>query len=88
MNISVKKGEKTIKVKTKNNNIGENTNKIDANIEGEDIEVNFNYKYIVDCLPSIMSDSVSLSFNGINRPLVVRGGSEKTFTYLVMPMNR
>lgn len=88
MNINVKKGEKTIKVRTKNNNIGENTNKIDANIEGEDIEVNFNYKYIVDCLPSIASDSVSLSFNGINKPLVVRGTSEKSFTYLVMPMNR
>jgi DNA polymerase-3 subunit beta len=88
MNISVKNGEKMIKVKTKNNNIGENTNKIDANIEGEDIEVNFNYKYIIDCLPSITSDSVSLSFNGINKPLVVRGTSDKSFTYLVMPMNR
>ena len=88
MNISVKNGDKTIKVKTKNNNIGENTNKIDANIDGEDIEVNFNYKYIIDCLPSIISDSVSLSFNGINKPLVVRGTSDKTFTYLVMPMNR
>ncbi len=88
MNISVKNGEKTIKVKTKNNNIGENTNKIEAKIEGEDIEVNFNYKYIVDCLNSINSDSVSLSFNGINKPLVVRGTSDKNFTYLVMPMNR
>ncbi len=50
MNISVKNGEKAIKIKTKNNNIGENINKIDANIEGEDIEVNFNYRYIIDCL--------------------------------------
>jgi DNA polymerase-3 subunit beta len=88
MNIGVKNGEKTIKVKTKNSNIGENTNKIDANIEGEDIEVNFNYKYIIDCLTSISSDSISMSFNGINKPLVIRGTSDKTFTYLVMPMNR
>ncbi|MFA5651741.1 MAG: DNA polymerase III subunit beta [Candidatus Paceibacterota bacterium] len=88
MNISVKKGEKIIKVRTKNSNVGENTNKIDANIEGEDIEVNFNYKYIVDCLPSIVSDSVSLIFNGMNKALIIRGTSDKTFTYLVMPMNR
>ncbi len=88
MNISVKVGEKTIKIKTKNSNIGENTNKIDANIEGEDIEVNFNYRYIVDCLSSITSDSVSLIFNGINKALIIRGTSDKTFTYLVMPMNR
>lgn len=88
MNIDVKRDEKEIKIKTKNSNIGENTNKIDASIEGDDIEVNFNYKYIADCLPSILSDSISLSFNGVNKPLVLRGISDKTFTYLVMPMNR
>lgn len=88
MNISAKTGEKNIQVKTKNSNIGENTNKIEAKIEGESIEVNFNYKYIIDCLSSITSDSVSLSFNGVNKPLVVRGTTDKTFTYLVMPMNR
>ena len=88
MNIKAQVGQKNIEVKTKNSNIGENTNKIEANIEGESIEVNFNYKYIVDCLSSIVSDSVSLSFNGVNKPLVVRGTTDKTFTYLVMPMNR
>jgi DNA polymerase-3 subunit beta len=88
MNISAQIGQKYIQVKTKNSNIGENTNKIEANIEGEGIEVNFNYKYIVDCLSSITSDSVYLSFNGVNKPLVVRGTTDKTFTYLVMPMNR
>ncbi|MDD5022391.1 MAG: DNA polymerase III subunit beta, partial [Endomicrobiaceae bacterium] len=88
MNISAVSGKKEIEVKTRNNTIGENINKIDAIIEGESIEVNFNYKYIIDCLSSITSDSVSLSFNGVNRPLVVKGASDKTFTYLVMPMNR
>jgi len=88
MNINIKPGGKSIEVKTKNSNIGENTNKIDANISGEGIEVNFNYRYIVDCLPSILSDSVSLSFNGISKPLIVKGSSDNSFMYLVMPMNR
>ncbi|MFA6227384.1 MAG: DNA polymerase III subunit beta [Candidatus Paceibacterota bacterium] len=88
MNISVPAGGDGIQVRTKNVNIGENTNKIEAKVSGEGVEVNFNYKYIVDCLPSIASDSVSLSFNGLNKPLVIRGVSDKTFTYLVMPMNR
>ncbi len=88
MNISVKPNGKNIEVRTKNANIGENTNKIDANVSGEGVEVNFNYKYIVDCLPSILSDSVSLSFNGISKPLIIKGSSDNTFMYLVMPMNR
>ena len=88
INIVIKNEQKSIQVKTKNSNIGENTNKIEADIEGEDIEVNFNYKYIIDCLNSISSDTITLSFNGINKPLVVSGASDKTFIYLVMPMNR
>lgn len=88
LNIKIDNNQKQIQVKTKNSNIGENINKINANIEGENIEVNFNYKYITDCLSSIISDSVSLAFNGVNKPLVIRGSTDKTFTYLVMPMNR
>ncbi|MFA6340772.1 MAG: DNA polymerase III subunit beta [Candidatus Paceibacterota bacterium] len=88
IHIAVRSGDKSIQVSTKNANVGENTNKIDANIDGESVEVNFNYKYIIDCLSSIPSDSISLSFNGINKALVIRGTSDKTFTYLVMPMNR
>ncbi len=88
MNISVSVENKSLTVKTKNSNIGENVNKIDSTIEGESIEVNFNYKYIVDCLPLITSDSISLSFAGLNKPMVIRGVSDKSFTYLVMPMNR
>ena len=88
MNIAVVAGAKNIEVKTKNSNVGENTNKIEASVEGESIEVNFNQRYISDCLASIASDSISLIFNGINRALIVKGTSDKTFTYLVMPMNR
>ena len=65
-----------------------NQQRLQATIEGEEIEINFNHKYIIDCFQSIDSDSVSLSFNGLNKPMVIRGTSDKTFTYLVMPMNR
>ncbi len=88
INISVNPKEKNIETKTKNSNIGESVNKINANIEGEEIIINFNFRYITDCLASVPQDSVSLSFNGINKPLVIRGSTDKNFTYLVMPMNR
>jgi DNA polymerase-3 subunit beta len=86
--ISVKSGAKSIDLETKNSNVGENTNKVSAKTEGEPIDVNFNYRYIAECLNSISSDSITLNFNGINRPLVIKGASDSSFTYLVMPMNR
>ncbi|NDE67989.1 DNA polymerase III subunit beta [bacterium] len=80
--------EKRFELKTKNADIGENTHSVMAAIEGEAITINFNYKYIIDCFQSIDTDSVTLSFNGLNRPVLVRATPDNGFTYLVMPMNR
>jgi DNA polymerase-3 subunit beta len=88
LNIKVSPKNKTLELKSKNANVGENLNKLPAAITGEEIEINFNHKYIMDCFQSIDSDTVVLALNGLNKPLVIRGVSDKSFTYLVMPMNR
>jgi DNA polymerase-3 subunit beta len=88
INIRVSPKDKTLEIKSKNSSVGENINKLSATITGEEIEINFNHKYIIDCFQSIDSDSISLSFNGLNKPMVIKGISDKSFTYLVMPMNR
>ena len=86
--ISINPLKKSLTIKTKNSEIGENTNTINAVAEGEEVEISFNYKYIIDCFQSIDADSVVLKFNGPSHPLVIQGVSDKTFTYLVMPMNK
>lgn len=88
INMKALPNNKVFELKTKNNDVGENENRLQASITGEDVEINFNYKYIIDCFQSIEADSVSLNFNGLNRPLVIRGVSDKSFMYLVMPMNK
>lgn len=88
INIKVSPKDKLLEIKSKNSNIGESVNKLTASITGEEVEINFNHKYIVDCFQSIDSDTILLSFNGLNKPMVIRGVSDKSFTYLVMPMNR
>lgn len=87
-NVSALPSLKTFEIKTTNADLGESVNKVDAVLTGEDVSVNFNHKYITDSFQSIESDSISLSFNGTSRPLVIRGVGDKSFLYLVMPMNR
>jgi len=80
---------KAFEVRTKNNDVGENETRLDAALSGEAIEANFNCKYLSDGFQSMESDSLSLQFNGRNRPLVIRPISgDQSFLYLVMPMNR
>lgn len=88
VNIQVDTKDSNIKLATKNNDIGETSREIEATIEGEDVSVNFNHKYITDSFQSIEGDSLTMSFSGLNRPLVITCATNSSFTYLVMPMNR
>ncbi len=88
INMKVDVSNKIFQIKTKNMDVGESTTELDAAVSGESIEINFNYKYIMDCFQSVASDSVSLEFSALNRPMIIRGISDKSFTYLVMPMNK
>jgi DNA polymerase III subunit beta len=88
VNIKALPSKKTFVISTKNSDVGEYTNALDTSVTGQDVDINFNHRYIADCFQSIDSDSVSISISGANKPLVMRGMSDKSFSYLVMPMNR
>ena len=68
--------------------VGEMSDSIDAAMSGEDIDINFHIGYLADCVASIDSDSIVLGFGGASKPLVIRGVSDASFTYLAMPLNR
>lgn len=68
--------------------VGEMSDSADAALSGDDLDINFHIGYLSDCLQAIESDSVVLSFAGPGRPLVIRGVSDSSFLYLVMPLNR
>lgn len=68
--------------------VGEMSDSIDAAFTGDDLDINFHIGYLSDCLSSIESDSITLGFSGEGKPLVIRGVSDSSFMYLVMPLNR
>lgn len=81
-------GSKTFSVFTKNTEVGEVNDAVAAAITGEAITMSFNLRYVTDAFQSIAVDSVSFSFAGAGKPMVIRGVADHSFTYLVMPMNR
>lgn len=86
--LSILPGKKKLKLKTKNSDVGEGDIEVQAAISGEAMEISFNHRYLSDCLNSISSDSVSLSFSGSGKASLIRGVSDSSFSYIVMPMNR
>lgn len=85
---SVRPEDKILEITSKNIDKGEHHNTIDASLEGDSLEIKFNQKYITDCFNSIESDSLSLKFDGTNKPMIIKGSKDEGFLYLVMPMNR
>ncbi len=88
INILIKPKDKIFEINAENKDIGENKTRLEGSLNGKDIEMRLNLKYFLDCFNSIKDDSIVLNFNGANRPLIVRSNSDKTFQYLIMPMNR
>ncbi len=80
--------EKKFEVETKNQNVGESSYNIPAALEGAETVISVNHRYFTDCFPSLATDSVSVSFSGEGRPIILRSVGDKSFLYLVMPMNR
>jgi DNA polymerase III subunit beta len=68
--------------------VGEMSDNMEAAVSGEDLDINFHVSYIAESLSSIESDSVTMSFAGAGKPLVMRGVGDASFMYLVMPLNR
>ena len=87
-NLKVISEDNIIEIETKNPTIGESVTSVDAHTEGEDIQMSFNHKYISEAFHFIDTDSVSLKFNGTNKPVVITGVGNDSFIYLVMPVNR
>jgi DNA polymerase III subunit beta len=88
VHLSFKPSEKTFTVSALNAAVGETIDAIPATVEGEDIDINFNARYIVDALSVVGGDSVSFLVAGQGKPMLMTDVPRKGFTYLVMPMNR
>jgi DNA polymerase-3 subunit beta len=67
---------------------GATTESIQAHVEGEDLVLNFNQRYVHEVIGHLQDDSVLLKCAGIGRPMVVENVHDKSLRYLVMPMNK
>ncbi len=78
---------KKLIISTSNGKYGDTKDELSGVLEGESVKISVNHRYVSDCLSVINSDSVVMSFFGKDKPIIIKGVGDKSFTYLVMPMN-
>lgn len=85
--VSPKEGSVT--VTSVNTQVGENVSKMTAQITGEELTIVFNYRYILDGLAHIGSDTVQLDFIDATAPAVLRPVSDAVQYFMViMPIKQ
>lgn len=67
---------------------GETSRILSGAMSGEPITISLNERYLLDGIQEISEDSVTLSFFGPGKPVIIRGVGDHSFMYLVSPMNR
>jgi DNA polymerase-3 subunit beta len=66
---------------------GDDVSEIDASIEGEEVEIAFNIKYLIDVLSVADTPQVALDTTASSSPGVVRPVGDVDFTHVIMPMH-
>lgn len=88
LDVVINPEDKKLQVAAMNSDVGSGTVQVLGSLKGEALEIRLNHRYVLDGFQSMVDDSVELLFAGERKPIVVRGITDKSFTYLVMPMNR
>lgn len=86
LTITTNPDEDALSLTTSNADIGENTTKIKAAIDGGELSIQFNHRYITDVFQSISTKDLQLKLSP-NAPMVIHPHEDNTFQYLVMPMS-
>ncbi|MEX0617236.1 MAG: DNA polymerase III subunit beta [Candidatus Woykebacteria bacterium] len=84
MNVS---GEGEVKLLASSGQVGEGSVELAANkIEGQEIQIAFNSRYLSEGLTSIPGESVEIRFAGPTNPAQIKSPEDESFIYIVMPV--
>jgi len=67
--------------------VGQNVGALDAAVEGEQMEIAFNGRYLIDMLNVLGTEQVALETTNSSRPGILKAVGDENLVYVVMPMH-
>lgn len=86
VHFSINPGKNQLEVKAANSQLGENKGAIQAEANGDDNEIVFNYRYVLDGLQNMNSEQIRLKLIDRHNPGLFLPEGEKGYTYIIMPI--
>jgi DNA polymerase III subunit beta len=79
-------GEGTLTLRAQTAEVGDDEAPLTASVAGDDVQIAFNARYVLDALSVLDSDEVQLSFNGALHPGVIRPAGRDDYLCIIMPV--
>lgn len=76
----------TTQISAASQDIGSAQETLACEIEGEDVEIAFNYAYVLEGLAAVGSDEIYLEVQSSMKPGIFRAPAPENYLYLVMPV--
>lgn len=80
--------EGAVQVSSTNSQIGESSSEVTAKIEGQNNEIVFNYRYLLDGLQAVASEIVEIGVVGPTNPGLLKPTEGKGYVYIIMPIRQ
>lgn len=85
-NVAIKLEVKDDAIKiTSNSEMGSSVENVHIKLEGHDLEIGFNPKYLIDALKIIDSEDIGIEFVNNVSPCIIRPTDNDNYIYLVLP---
>ncbi|MCD6094416.1 DNA polymerase III subunit beta [bacterium] len=74
-----------IRISAASSEVGEGSSEIKGKLEGEEVEISFNWRYLLDGLSAMDSSEILFGVNDAVSPAIIRPVGDKTYLYVLMP---
>ena len=82
------KTEQTVQIKATNIQLGQNVTTLPAKVEGDDVDITFNYRFLLDGVQTMVGETVQFIANGKVSPGLFRSSQDERFVYVIMPIKQ
>lgn len=84
--LSINKEKQELEIFAASHDIGQHRSSLSVKVEGEPIEVSFNYKYLIDGLLNIKSSEVVFDVSRQEGPCILKPVGDSSYLYVLMPI--
>ncbi len=86
INLKISSKKNNLIISSINDQIGENKTVLDGEVLGEDVEIVFNYRYLIEGLNNLSENEIKIQIVNDDTPGIFKNNPENNFLYLIMPI--